>query len=329
MGRLTEQRKAELTKSLPAAETTKKTARAYMAAANLGIEQFARLLGYSLSAVEKFTHGDYSRAGTTDLFIREAIEGFMAKHPVGVARTESEGRLYETANVREIRQWFTHCQHKQALAFVYGPPGSQKTFALQHVVAEFNRRELARTSSSNRAYMVRASINISPRDLIRKICAEVGAPATGGIQRSMDAIRFALRGTRTVIVIDEAQLCGIPALEAVRELNDKPLSLGILLAGSHGLKTFFDQNAHKLEQWNSRMDMGAELSGVSDEDARNIIKAERSDLKQGQITALIAGSRVRDIYSRERDRTYISMRRLFKNLAALNALEAEEKGIAA
>jgi DNA transposition AAA+ family ATPase len=326
MARLTVERKAHLEAILPPLADTQARVRSYMTRADMSQKQFGELIGYSVPAITALLKGSYNQIASSDLGIRYAAEDAMQRHPVGLASNTPAGRLYETENVVQMRRWFEHCHKHRALAFVYGPPGSQKTFVATHLVQEFNRRELSQEPDGacrNRAFYVRASINIHPRDMIAKICVEVGAPTGYSLQRCMSGLRQQLRNTRTVLLLDEMQLCGIPALEALRELNEDGRGIGMLLMGSHGLKKFFDERAAELEQWNSRLDAGIELSGVSDACARAIVELENPDLDADQVNALIEDSRVQDIYSRDRNRKYLSMRRLFKTLAALRQLSTE------
>ncbi len=310
---------AQLETRLPPIEETQARVRAYVARADMTLPRFAQLIGYSKSAVSAFLNGRYTslRAGT-DLPIREAMERTMATNPVGDLTETAEGKLYETENVQDLRQWFLHCHAKRALAFCYGPPGSQKTFVLKHLVANFNRTELRSESTRNRAYYIYCSIDIRPRDLLAKMCTEAGAIGGASLQRCMGGLRQQLRDSHSVFVMDEAQHLGLPALEALRELYDEPPQIGILLAGSHGLRKMFDQRAAELEQWNSRIDAGIELRGVSEARATTIVHDEIPELSQEGIKRLIDRSRIQDAYSRDH-RTYLSVRRLFKNIAFTQA----------
>ena len=55
------------------------------------------------------------------------------------------GELYETANVRAIRETFQKLLPRPAAYMIYGPPGSQKSYVLEHEIARLNRTELPRT----------------------------------------------------------------------------------------------------------------------------------------------------------------------------------------
>jgi DNA transposition AAA+ family ATPase len=297
-------------------------ARHYMAVADMDTPQFARLCGRSLAAVQSVLNGTYPASDTR---IREAMELAMRQNPVGQVAVACEGKLYETENVAQIRAIFDHCHRYQSMAYVYGPPGSQKTFVLEQLVAAFNRREQG-LGSKNYAFYVRASIGIRPRDLVAKICKAVGAHVGRTLQTCMNSLRDRLRNTRTVIVLDEAQLCGIEALEALRELQETDTGFGLLFAGSHRLKQFFDQHAAELEQFNSRIDAGIELQGISPACARAILAAECPGIADDEIDTIVAEATTRDIYSRDASRTYLSVRRIFRSITAIKRLEAEAEG---
>jgi DNA transposition AAA+ family ATPase len=323
----TQEHKQRLEATLPPVEVTRQKVREYISRADMTQPQFAKMAGYSSTAVVQFMNGSYSQRAGTDVVIREALETAMQRNPVGVVSTEAAGNLYETENVADLRKWFNHCHRRRALAFCYGPPGSQKTYVLKHLIAEFNRRELAKEGVRNRAFYVRASVQIRPRDLLAKMCNAAGATSASTVQRCISELRRDLRDTQTLFVIDEAQALDIACLEAVRELHDEPPNIGSLLAGSHGLKQMFDRHAAQLEQWNSRLDAGIELRGVSEARARLIIHAELPQLSDAQTARLVDGVHVPDAYSKQHS-TYLNVRRLFKNIEAFRlALEEKKAGI--
>ena len=316
---------AQYESRLPAADVTREKLQRYLRQADMSTRQFANLSGYSYSAINLFLGNRYTQGRDirTDLPVRDAIESVMARYPVGSLSEQAEGHVYETENGEDLRRWFHHCHENRALAFCYGPPGSQKSFVLEHLVANFNRRELKDDASRNRAFYIYCSIDVRPRDLLAKMCVEAGAIGGATLQKCLGGLRLHLRDTKTLFVLDEAQHLGIPSLEAVRELHDRSPQIGCLLAGSHGLKKMFDQRAAELEQWNSRMDAGIELRGVSEARATEIAKTEMPHLSQKQVKALVDGAWVKDAYSHDH-RMYLNVRRLFKNIVARRRREEEK-----
>ena len=319
--RITPIRRAELEATLPPAASTRERLVAHMQTVGLPLPQFAHFTGYSAVSIRAFINDRYERQqGSSDLAIREALERYLTDNPL-TARTQPRPRLYDTENVAVLRYWFEQCRQHGYMAVVYGPPGSQKTFVAQHLVDEFNESQLNRTGSADRAYLVRCSIDIRPRDLMAKVCMALGVPTGMTLQRCLSSIRMGLHGRRVLLIIDEAQLAGIPALEALRELYDMD-EVGMLILGSHALRQFFATRAAELEQFNSRIEDLVELTGVTDKSAAAIVAAELPALSPELARELIAGSMATDQYSRTKKKTYCSVRRLFKSIAAFSEMQA-------
>ncbi len=321
--KINDRRRTELEVNLPSAAATRQRLVDHMRGLDLPLPQFAHFVGYSATALRAFLNDRYheQRGTTSDLLIREALETYLRTNALA-ADTHAQAKLYETENVLQMREWFTRCQQHGYMTVIYGPPGSQKTFVAERLVADFNRAELDRKGSSDRAYMVRCSIGIRPCDLMAKICRELGLPRVATLQRCLTSIRLALRNRRVLLVIDECQLAGIPALEALRELHDSD-GVGLLLLGSHALRQFFDTRAAELEQFNSRIEDMVELTGVTEASARTIMAAELPDLSRAVAESAIGDAFVPDIYSRVKGKKYCSVRRLFKSIAAYREIQAE------
>ena len=105
---------------------------------------FARRINYARETVYQFLNGHYSRISSNDGLIRTAIRDFIAAHPIATP-VISSGKLYETENARLLRQYFYEALNHGRAYYLYGAPGTQKTYVLQHLIAELNRSEIART----------------------------------------------------------------------------------------------------------------------------------------------------------------------------------------
>jgi type II secretory pathway predicted ATPase ExeA len=51
-----------------------------------------------------------------------------------------DGKLYETANVKLLRQCVAEVVEKHRCGCVVGDPGKQKTYVAKHLIAELNRK---------------------------------------------------------------------------------------------------------------------------------------------------------------------------------------------
>lgn len=279
----------------------------YLAHSGLTPADFARRINYSAYSVKNFIDGRYyDRNKGSDLAIRAAIRDFISLHPV-VLHGEAEGKLYETTNVRVVRSVFYECLDQARAGVIYGGPGSQKTFALEHLIAELNRREIAISESGRRAYYVYCRQGIRPSQLLKRVARACGSLPTGDADRLIRNLQFDFSGRRVLIVFDEAQHLSVDCLETLRELVDR-LKCGLLFAGSHDLISTF-KNSFDLEQLNSRLRAGEfELPGISEQEAKRIIADQMPDASERKAAKIIEKSLVRDLRKKE---NYISARRLF------------------
>ena len=302
----------------------------FLARTGLTRPDLTRRIGYGESTLVQFLNDRYERVGRSDERIRLAINEFLDAHPV-LPPTQTMGEIYETANVRVIRDTFERVLRRAVAYVLYGAPGSQKTFALLNQVALFNQQELPKNGHGRRAYYVYAREGIRPRDLLRRVCIACGVPVSGDIDRMFSNIRFEFRTRQVVLIIDEAQHLPLESLEVVRELLDQPPHFSLLLAGSHDLMTTFDRFAGNLEQWNSRILAKVKLPGLLESEARAIIQREvgdllarvKSSLAEKQVAELIAKATSQDRF--DRGKTYINVRTLTNALEQIKAAAAAKE----
>jgi|SRR3954469_10361945 DNA transposition AAA+ family ATPase len=277
----------------------------YLDQSGLTIGDFAKRVGYSSVALHHFVQGRYPG---NPKHICDAAKTFMEQHPIAAA-ADLEGKLHETANVRVWREIFFECLDNQRAAVVYGPPGIQKSFPVEHLIAELNRLDLAKNGHGRRAYYVYCRQGIRPNQLLKRVAEACGTSPLGDADRILRNLRFDFGKRRVLIIFDEAQHLSIDCLETVRELLDR-LGCGLIFSGSHNLMRIF-QKSIELEQLNSRLRRAAELPGMSDQDARRIIAFELGEVSDKQIGKLISKSRITDPHRKEQ---YISARRLFSGI---------------
>lgn len=285
----------------------------YLNRTGLTVEDFAGRIGYATVTLYHFLQGRYQgNPGKVCI----AITNFIGQHPIA-AFNAIEGVLYETKNVQTLRRIFYDCLDKSRAAVVYGAPGSQKTFALKHLIAELNREELAGGARS--AYYIYCRHGINPRQLLKRVAEACGSSPRGDTDHILRNLRFEFGNRKVSIVFDEAQHLTIGCLEVIRELLDE-LHCGLLLAGSHGLIQTF-RRSHELEQWTSRHQAVFELPGISNDEAAHIMRSELGDVKERTLEKLIADALVPDIHRKpeanEPPPKYLSARRLFFGMTAI------------
>jgi|GEM_PF-984148 len=310
---------ARLQAEVPLYKASIAQVREYLAKSQLTIDQLAYHTGYSGQTLDRFLQGRYHEnpARSTKL-ITAALTEFISRNPAGRAE-EQLGKLYRTENYDTLARWFDYCQQRGKMCCVYGPPGSQKTFAIDHIIAQQRRAELTEGHAHHRAFYIYSSEGIRPAELVRKMLEAAALPLSGLLQRNLSVLRFALRARKTIFVFDEAQHLSLPCLEIIRELNDLRPHFGVMLLGSHELQRRFTAKAAELEQWNSRIAQSIELPGISNETAARIVSEELGALaeKPGKVEWLLEKCTAVDIYSRKKDKRYRSARTLFNSLEVI------------
>lgn len=310
------ERKKLLAAGLPETREVRLELQDYLARAGLVPADFAHRINYSKEAVCSFLSGNYQRISSNDSVLRAAIRSFIACHPVAQPGKVS-GTVYETENVRILRKYFREALEHRRAYYVYGAPGTQKSFVLQHLVAELNRQEVGKDGAGRRAYYIYVRQGIRTLDLMKRIAETAGAITLGTVERILGNLRFDLGGRQVLLVFDEAQHLSIECLETIRELFDRPPQCALLFAGSHELEEMFTRHALELEQWRSRFHAGRPLPGISEEEAQWICREELGpSCSAAIIRKLVKKARVVDL-RHGAEHSYVSTRRLFWTLREL------------
>jgi DNA transposition AAA+ family ATPase len=324
MGTPTRRRAAAERAGAPEARLVRAGLLDYMRLTGSTVLNIAREVGYSRATVDMFIHSVYRRGFRDDLFLRTAIWEFVQSRTTTPA-PGPRGRLFETAGYRQIRRYVLRAIEHGEIALIYGPPGVQKTFVIEHLVAERQREE------KNDAIYVYAAPGLSMLSLLKRVCRAAGGALPWESREQVTSAlvyRFASCGKPPAVLVDEAQHLSIDCLEILRELHDRA-GCGLVLIGSHSLFESFvrpERRPH-LEQWLSRIDHRQQLPGLLKDEvceiaARELGNGQPAQLTEKQRAVLLTSCRVQDVYARGPDgrpavRTYYSARRLVKVVADL------------
>lgn len=323
----TEAKKAALESERPFDAAARVRIEDYLIRTGLSRPDFASRIGYSADTLRVFMTDRYHNIAGSARKLIGVADQYIDQHPIG-SNARMQGGLYETANVRIIRDTFERLMPRPVAYMIYAPPGSQKSFVLEHQVAEINLTQIA-DESGRRAFYVYCRQNIRPRDIVRRVAIACGSRVNANVDAMLSSLRFDLRNHRVVLVLDEAQHLSIECMETLRELLDQPPYLSLLFVGSHDLKRKFDEFSATLEQWNSRIIAKVRLPGLERLEARGIIQREIGDLLRKRTPhdadkladKLIASATVRDAF--EGNRTYINVRTLTNALDQIKAAASQ------
>ena len=310
-------------------EAMRKELNDYLARTGMSQADFAHRINYAKPTVRMFMSGSYHNISRSARNFVHACREFMDLYPASTGiTTRTLGELYDTANVQIIRQTFAKLLPRPVAYMLYAPPGSQKSFVLEHEVSRLNAEQIA-DASGYRAFYVYARNGIRPRDLIRRVAIACGSRTNNYLDVMLTGIQFDFRSNRVLLVVDEAQHLDIDCFETLRELLDQPPYFSLLFAGSHDLKRKFDEFSATLEQWNSRIIAKVRLPGLQRMEAAGIIEREVGDLLQQRtpherkalIDQLIAGATARDAFNE--NCAYINVRTLTNALEQIKSAAAE------
>jgi len=292
----------------------------YMAQTDMSAQEVAERTGYARSTLHFFIRGDYGRVAANDSHLRAALFEMMQRNPVRVS-ARSQGRLFQTESYRRIKKYFDAAVECGEVCLLYGPPGTQKSFVLEHLVAECNRKK------QNGAIYVYASSDMPPLALLKRIGRQAGCGfktqyTEGMLTRLL--VHFSATEKSPAVIVDEAHHLHIHELELLRELHDRS-GCGLVLAGSHNLYENFLRGRAQLEQWLSRIDHKDPLPGLSEREVYEIAASELGNgqpakLSEKQLSTLVRACRVEDVFAHGADGRpaivkYLSVRRLVKVLA--------------
>jgi DNA transposition AAA+ family ATPase len=316
----------------PDSETVRAALHKYLGVMDLTIGQFAERVRRGESTVNLFLRGTYRKDGCGDSRIRRQIWDYLERYPISAdvgALPETRGRLFRTKNFRIISEYLASSCDEGEVCLLYGPPGTQKTFVLSHMIAERNREK------KNPALYIYCTVNMPPRSLLKRIGREAGVfTNVASIERLLSSIlaEFRVQKRPPAIVVDEAQHLEIPSLEILRELHDRS-GCGLVLAGSHSLYENFLRGRAHLEQWLSRIDHKDPLPGLLADEVRDISCRELGNgqpakLNEGQVKKIVTACSVEDIFARGTDgkprvAKYLSVRRLVKFLGQVKKSRKE------
>jgi AAA domain len=314
-----QQRKELLTVTAEKRRKVIQAAVEYMGRTGLTETDLARRLrtrrgsSYSRSTFNHFLNERYHIISGDDSQICQAVEDFIAANPI-TAQFEADGKLYETENVRLVRKCFYEALEGRRAYYFRGAPGSQKSFVLQHLIAELTRNEISKNGHGKRAYYVYCSQGIRPTQLMKAVAEAAGSLSMGDTRRIFKNLRFDIGRRKVLFVFDEAQHLDIACLETIRELLDMPPHCALLFAGSHELEKTF--NRLDMVQWHDRLRQGAELPGITEDEAAMIIHGELGPQPAAKVQALTKKCYSTDMY-KGRECKYISARLLFFALQAI------------
>lgn len=228
-------------------------------------------IGMSHATVSAFINGSYKgdvnklTAKIINLINKENERDGLTSVKTGFVMTDTAQQMMYVARTAHL-----DCD----ISVIYGGAGLGKTSFLYHYEATYPD-----------AILIEADPSFTARVLLEDLCSKLGLNVRGNMHVLTDAIIERLRGSGSVLLIDEAELLPYRALEVIRRIHDKA-GVGVVLVGLNRLITNLKGRRGEFLQLYSRvgfaLNIGAELpetdinaiaSQVIQNDSKDLLEA--------------------------------------------------------
>lgn len=196
--------------------------RAYMERNGKSQAATAKEIGISSATLSLFMKGRYTGDNEE---IADSIEQFLFIDHKRNTLSKKPDICLELHNTSQILEKVYIAQVTGDILLIYGDAGCGKTTALQHY----------KRNNKNVVYIEADVTNNSYRSVLSMIAEETGESGGGSTAALMRRVIGRLKGTNTLLIIDEAQHLAPKAFDAIRALNDKA-GIGIVYSGNPSIK---------------------------------------------------------------------------------------------
>lgn len=227
----------------------------------------AKELGVSSSILSQFLSETY--IGSNEK-VAEKIHQYLAREQERKRYTAAPRFTEDVINTKLVLSTLNYVHSCGAMATIVGAAGCGKTTALQHY-AENN---------SNVIYIQADATKNSPRAALKLILKELGEKPNGTVSDILDTLITELKGTRKLIIIDEAQHLTERSFDTIRAINDRA-AVGVVYAGTPDIRNrMIGRKSEELDQVYSRIGYDCELKNrYKMEEIQSIFKDFNLDKK--------------------------------------------------
>lgn len=242
----------------------KKQAAAKARGENYSYADLARELGYAenSSLMSQYFAGKY--AGDM-VKLERRIEEFLRREVEletlieESAFEEERFRFVETSVFKRLNEAAKMCQLRGQIGRLTGDSGRGKTRA----VLEYQKRDSG-------VIVIQAHKYFTAKEVFREIAYKCGIEPRGTIHTLMLGIVEKLKGTRRLIIIDEAEHLNANTLDEIRQLNDRA-GVGVLYVGTEKFKSKITTLRGDYGYIVNRIKVPATLAPITTSDAKLLI----------------------------------------------------------
>lgn len=231
----------------------------HMAETGMNQAAIARAIDKSTSTVSQYLKGQYPGDNAA---LEAMISSYLQRANDRKKSPKMVIPFVQTATAAKITDVIDMAAEDVEINVIYGAAGLGKTVALRHYA-----------SSHPNSLFIETDPGYTGKVFLQVLSAKLGLPTKGTVHDLTNAVVAKLRGTDKIILIDEAELLPLTALEIVRRIHDHA-QVGVILAGMPRLICNLRGKNGELAQLYSRVgfaiNLGEQLPAT---DMHNIIRS--------------------------------------------------------
>lgn len=266
--------------------------------------QIARELGISKTALNQYLQGIY--AGNLKN-IDEKVAAFFRLQEERKTTAQLQVAFVETPTAKQILGFLGLSHVLRKFGIVYGGAGLGKTTAIK----EYVRRNPS-------CVFIEPDMGYTAKVLLQEICKALNLPEKGTIHELTDRIVEVLKDSGRMLIVDEAELLPLRALECVRRIYDKSGCALQLVGMPRLLQNLKGANA-EFKQLFSRVCLHCPLGNdVKDVDLLEIISGNLKECEEAEAKHLVK-------VSHGNVRRLVNLMTIIKYLMQVNRMDSVEK----
>lgn len=249
----------------------------YMENRAVSQSQVAKALGVSKPVINSYLQDKY--AGDVAK-LNEKVKAYLQLQSEREKIKKLNVPFVETESAEQALNFLALTHHFGELGIFYGGAGTGKTTVL---------KEYARCNPS--CVLIEPDTGYTAKVLLQEICRKLGQSDKGNMHDMTERIVDVLQGSGRMLMIDEAELLPLRALESVRRVQDKS-GCGLVLAGMPKLLINLRGANMELKQLFSRVSMRHEFGEmIADGDLQMIAAAILPEHDEPFLTKLVETSK--------------------------------------
>jgi len=218
----------------------------------------AGAIGISTGTLSEWLSGTY--IGNTQR-IEDSVRDFLERQRELQEAPRKGMEFAMTSVARKVFEVARICHLDREIGVCYGAAGLGKTEAV---------REYARKNPD--VILVEVDLGHTAKALFSELHRMLNMDGFGTVHNMFGEIVEKLRGSDSLIIVDEAEHLPYRALELLRRIHDKA-GIGIMLVGMPRLLSNLRGRKGEYAQLYSRVGIAARLEGLRPEDTRMIVEA--------------------------------------------------------